>query len=750
MLVSSYMYLFQYVLFIVLISFLLDVIKLCSTSNSGLILGVAGFCCLKLILVQLFLNIFFFNFSFSSKDSLARMPSYCFVFSDLIRVCIFAIDVFVESESKPTVLLTISSAFSLFLITSFVRKLPYIKYEVTMMYFFLICSFAWVNFSLSLIWIITTNIIKENINAIIIVGLVFIVGNFWYYFQSLFKYLVNLNISSISSANITEKQIRYLYRMIQLSSKSKVDELMLASIIQVHIENCAKSACVCKNRSKLYDPITQTESDTSVAIFKDPVFLKNFLLMLIQEVKVKFSGSMNIQIISTLYQLEQFDNFAQVSQELSTFDHREKELSFHYQICMDRISRKMKVQLKERDQNSQFANDHIEDVLKFDNFSDRLKECIFAIIENYSTFWDLLSENINEVKKISIRCRNIIRLKKEIKTLFKDICSITRESSVMNYLIEFYFVYVISEPEKAAKFNPNKKQKKIVMKSFRLNSNEATLNLFDDSCFVFEVSMDNYFLGKILWISKNSSHLTSFEEKHLCQSNINSLMPKLISKNHNSFIRQYTIDRREKMIGNLTPLFILNSKKKLISTDMLPKLIWNDSVISAITYFKVHPDKSRVVVSENGEVDSFGENFQEITKIDYEDGFHMSNLSLFLMMPQLIVYFLPYFYGIKDFTVDDLDYNLLKSTYFIVFKDLNEKLGELSRILFEKTEEKTDSIFDLANSNKDSKQTVLQKSRNYCSKLYKYFSGLTFDTVEHVYYVKLDMHKSISSKADIT
>lgn len=749
MLVTSYVYFFQYILFIVLVSFLLDVIKLCSASNSVLILGAAALCYLKLLLVQFFLNVFFFNFSFSSKDSFARMPSYYFAFSDVIRMSIFAIDVFVESESKPTILLITSSAFSFFLIANFISKLPYIKYEVTMIYFFLVCSFAWVNFSLFFTWIIAANIIKSNLTSIIVVGLVLIVGNFWYYFHSFFKYLVNLSILSISNPNITEKQIRYLYRMIQLSSKSKVDELMLASIIQVHIENCAKSLCVCKNRSILYDPISQTESDASVPIFKDPVFLKNFLLMLIQEVKTKFSTSINIQIVSILFQLEQFENFAQVSQELYTFHHRDKNLSFSYQICVDRISRKLKFQLKERDHNSQFAHDHIEDIFKFDRFSDRLKECIFDIVGSYSIFWDLLSERINEVKKISIQCKNIIRLKKEIKTLLKSISSITKESNVMISLIEFYFVYVISEPEKAAKFNPNKKQKTMVMKSFRLTANESTLNLFDESCFVFEVSIDNYSLGQIIWVSKNSSFLTSYEEKKLCLSNINSLMPKLISKNHNSFIRQYTKDRREKIIGNLTPLFILNSKKKLISTDILPKLIWNDNVISVITYFKVSPDKSRVVVSENGEVDSFGENFHEISKIDYENGFHMSNLSLFLMMPQLIVYFLPYFYGIKDFIVDDFDYDLLKSTYFIVYKDLNNKLVELSRLLFEKKKERSDSIFGLLNSHKDTSQTILKRSRDYCSKLYKYLSGLTFDMVKDVYHVKMDMNKSISSKADI-
>ena len=415
---------------------------------------------------------------------------------------------------------------------------------------------------------------------------------------------------------------------------------------------------------------------------------------------------------------------------------------------MDRISRKLIQRLKERDRNSPFAYDHIEDIFKFDKFSDRLKECIFQIIESYSIFWDLLSEKVNEVKKISVQCRNIIKLKKEIKTLFKKISLITKENNVMTSLIEFYFNYVISEPEKAVKFDINKKNDSHLMKSLRFNTNQSTLNLFDDNCFVLEVSMNSYSTGQIHRKKKNSTYLTSYEEKVLLSINVNTLMPKLISKNHNSFIRQYMIDRREKMVGNMNSLFILNSKQKLISTDILPKLIWKDNLISAITYFKLHTDKSRVVVTENGEVDSFGENFHKITGINYDNGFHLSNLSLFLMMPQLIVHFLPHFYGIQNFKLEDFDYDLLRNTYFIVFKDQTNKLMELCRILFEK-EEGEDNFFEHINDKTNSTHKNLQQRMKYCSKLHKYLSELTFDMVKEIYLVKLEIIKAVSSKTDI-
>ena len=751
--VSVYIYFFQYILFYLLICFLLDIIKISLVYKNFALFFITLFCSVKLLAFQLLLDTLFFNFSFGTKDSFARMPSYFYVILDLFRLLIFVLDVFVEGDSKSTILLMSNSCFAIVLISNFSSKLPFVKYEVTMFNFCLICIFFWINFALGLNWISNFNIISQHLSEIVFVGLILIIGNLWYYFDNLFKYIVNMNISSISSESIMEKQMRYMYQMIELSSKSKVDELMLASIIQVHIENCAKPLCVCKNRSKLYDPIHKVESDASVAIFKDPVFLKNFLLMLIQEIHERFSTSNNIQIIYTLYQLEQFENFAQVSQQLYNFQKNDQEMKLYYQICMDRISRKLTQRLGERDQDSLYAYDHIEDIFKFDKFSDRLKECIFQIIENYSIFWDLLTEKVNEVKKISVQCRNIIKLKKEIKTLLKDISLITKESNVMFFLIEFYFNYVISEPEKTTKFDPTKKKDVQLMKSFRTSNRDSTLNLFDDSCFVLEVSMNSYSTGQIFWVSKNSAHLTSFDENILCSMNVNSLMPKLISKNHNAFIHEYTKDCRTKMIGNMTPLFMLDSKKNLIAADILPKLIWNENTISAITYFKVNSDKSRVIVTENGEIDSFGENFHKISGLNFEHGFHMSNLSLFLMMPQMIVHFLPYFYGIQNFVVENFDYNFLKTTYFIVFKDLKHKMMELSRILFEQKKKEEENQRNISFEHKKDliylQKIDIKRRMEYCSKLHHFLAEFIFDMVEEVYFVHIDMSKNVSSRPDI-
>ena len=747
--VTHLIYFYQYVLFFIFSGLLLKLVKLNFSNLNLIFLVIAIILQLVLICFQFVISTFFFNFSFGSKDVYSRMPSYTVLILQTLRFGIFVIDIFIESNSKINILMISTVVYTVCEVTTFLGSPPYIHYDITMLNLFLVAILAWINFSLLLAMVLNVQIINDHLLAILVVGIVFIIGNFWYYFLTLFQYLVNKSISTISNQNIMEKQIRYFHQLIELSSKSKVDELMLASIIQLHVENCAKPLCICKNRQELYDPIRNAESDTSVPIFKDPVFLKNFLLMIIQESTDKFSNSRTIQIVNTLYQLEQFENFSQVNQQLYNFQKKETNISLQFEMCIDRISRKLVQRMKDRNRLSPYSKDTIEDIFMFDKYSDQLKESIFEIIENYSMFWDLLSDSINEIKKISGHCRTILRLKKQIKNYLNKINSITKNNDVMTSLIEFYFNCVISEPEKAIKMD-QRKRSILEMKVFNSDKDTALLNLFDDNCFVFNVSINLQSAGQILWVSKNSSFLTNYDDKMLCSMNINSLMPKLIANNHTAFIKQYLKDCKNKMMGNLNKYCILDSKKKLLAADIIPKLIWNERMVTAISYFRIDADKSKVIVNGIGEIDSFGENFCTLSGLHYDIGFHMSNMSILLMMPQLLVLFLPNFYDLPNFLIEDFNYDLLKTTFFFVYKGLKNKLMELSRLLHGLSEEFKDDSFDLLKrSDTITKDKKAQGKSLYCSKLYNFLKALSFEEVEEVLMVNIDTRRSITTKAGI-
>jgi hypothetical protein len=76
-------------------------------------------------------------------------------------------------------------------------------------------------------------------------------------------------------------RFRYLIGIVKNSKKNKQDELLLTSLIKVHTEKCRDLKCVCKNRKGLYDPKKKRSSNQNLPLFKDSVFVKSYLLMLI-------------------------------------------------------------------------------------------------------------------------------------------------------------------------------------------------------------------------------------------------------------------------------------------------------------------------------------------------------------------------------------------------------------------------------------------------------------------------------------
>lgn len=94
---------------------------------------------------------------------------------------------------------------------------------------------------------------KQNILVVIGVGLIFFIKLYLNIRNFFAKSIMNSELIEIESDVLLDLKIRsysYLSKTLHL----KKSELLLASLLKIHIDNCKDAGCPCKNRKYLYDP----------------------------------------------------------------------------------------------------------------------------------------------------------------------------------------------------------------------------------------------------------------------------------------------------------------------------------------------------------------------------------------------------------------------------------------------------------------------------------------------------------------
>ncbi len=346
------------------------------------------------------------------------------------------------------------------------------------------------------------------------------------------------------------------------------------------------------------------------------------------------------------------------------------------------------------------------------------------IIGEYAQFWKLLSEHHTQLSQLKKTCDNILQYKKSIKNLFSELEQIIKLNVELYQLSYYYHNHIIFEPMEARLYDKkitNLKQQ--ISVEFR---KENYLYPLDKNAFVISASFQAENIGHVIWASRNAKEILEIDEKLLRSLHINSIMPKVISNVHDDFLLQYLKVARSNLVNNYKDLWALTYKKKLLSMKMCVKLYFEDNGLHLISFIRQTTDKTSIIINEFGEVDSYGENFFKMAGLEYDFCFTYSNISIFAFMPQMIIQFLNFFYGLENFKIQDFPYSCLDDTFFIVFKDMNPKILDLSKIL---------------KNAKDNKEV-------YAMKLYKFLNSLEFETIEKVYRVRLKSNHFVYRKAE--
>lgn len=159
-------------------------------------------------------------------------------------------------------------------------------------------------------------------------------------------------------------------------------------------------------------------------------------------------------------------------------------------------------------------------------------------------------------------------------------------------------------------------------------------------------------MGKIIWMSSNTVNTMKLDNNTCSFLKINDFMPKIFIDSHDRMLNNFYNKGHSDHIYKLSDVMITDGRGILSSAESFVKLFFEQDRLSLMTYIKKLDEKSIVLLSNRGEIDSYGQIFHSITGLSPEFVSNHPNIPIFWFIPTLIPFFLPTLYNLPDFSLE--------------------------------------------------------------------------------------------------
>ena len=662
--------------------------KCLSSTHLALSLISLLLACLFLTIV-IIVGLFFFNYFFSQRDAFARSSNITHLLFRLYQFLVVIIDLFLinSGQLKLTVNLFVHTIFAIVFCIDYYNRLPYYNMTVSETYCFCISSYFWINSVLLISHLVDTAIILDNVIYIILIGQIFflyIVKTFRAYF---YTQLVIKEIDEINNEIHLEIRFRYLISIVKNAKKDKQFELLLTSLIKVHTEKCKDPSCICKNRKGLFDPKDDEFSDLKKRLFKDTVFIKHYLLMLIKKSVKKIPKSALLNIDHFLFLFEELTNIPLVNKSILIF---EKQFNNNLMITVQYAIYRMRISiyyyLKKLNKSMPSSAILYEDIRTYDETMLNLKNNCLKTIDEFSRMWDILNHPAPDLKQLEIVCTKLTDLKEINHKLYLEILELTNCSLEFLSIMTIYANYIVFDDLLMSEVNENIKLRlpgtiedsmKISQKHFK----SLFINLHESCCSII-ISFNYENIGEIVYASKSCEEIFKYEYNYLKSFNVNVLQPICIAKVHNDILLDYLSTGRANVSRVPLHLWGIDKEKVLFSMLNTIKLFISKEGLTVVSLIKRLNDTDYLLLNERGEINGMGSKVRKLLGIKKENIEKGDIFSIFLVCPALIPVFLPLFYQLKDFKFKNIEWEevekRLNRFYFFFSNDYGDKLVKIS------------------------------------------------------------------------
>ena len=560
----------------------------CSSSTYIISLLVSILLLVSMFFLEMVVGMFFFNFDFKLRDNFSRSYNIMHLVFRIFSLLVVGFDVYMPEGSNTKIVagyfmhLVFAGVFCI----DYYNRLPYYNRTVSEFYCYGVFGYFWITLVLIMTYLANYSLTTTNVVWIILVGLVFWLYLVRTYREYFYRRLIIKEIDEIDNEIHLDARFRYLLQIVKDSTKNKQDELLLTSIIKVHTEKCQDVQCVCKRREELYDPKTKTESDKNLQLFKNHVFIKNYLLSLIKDSCKKLPKSSLLNIDLFLFLFKEMNNISQVNHNIILFEKQSQQNLFvtvNYAIYRVKIS--IYYFLKDRNKNNKISSIMFENIRVFDEEMKNLSKSCIRIVELYARMWDILSDG-TELGLLERVCMKLIDERSIAEDTYRKINEVTKNSINFLTLMVLYSKFIVFDDllyseirERLTKLTSTGIIEDSVKNDFKEFKRQFIseefgrhlINMDGPFCSI-AISFNQENLGGIVWSSESCQQILDYESNYIRTVNVAHILPPVLAKHHNRFLQTYFNFGREHFMNNINHVWAYDKSKNLFSIFLLLKM----------------------------------------------------------------------------------------------------------------------------------------------------------------------------------
>jgi len=449
--------------------------------------------------------------------------------------------------------------------------------------------------------------------------------------------------------------LKNLIDKINTIEENPKDKAFLAGIIQMHSVECPNSNCLIKTNEPIYLPIAMKWSDRTKSKIDDDVFLKNFLIIVMNYFIISHECNPDMFLNLSLYYLKIIGNYCQ-----SIYYYKkvtEMKLSLQEKFTFVRLKLQLSKALIEKLKQSHEQNVSLEHLdvsmyYKYDaisqNFVDEISKDVTLSLEFWKTFRGTLKDpnktiDFNKIFELTDKIRIT---KRNVEVMWSQLLKIYAGA---NEFFELYTEYVeqINDDDLKKRDLESLKRKNDGLGD-HITSNYYSV-LFNKNTGIIIANGDKGSEGIIEACNGEVENIFKYKPSDIKGMNLSHLMPRLFAKDHSKYIERYFQVGEKKLIDKTDfSSFGKDKNNSVIKVKLAIKLfpVLNDNVLFVGLILKENIDDI-ILMDSKFNIQGMSSKLMKILAIDNKLLFQSNEIPFYVICRKFVNFFNIFLQGKK-------------------------------------------------------------------------------------------------------
>ena len=347
---------------------------------------------------------------------------------------------------------------------------------------------------------------------------------------------------------------RNIYDLINNVEESYEDKSLLSGIIKMHSIECPNPNCLLKTKEDIYLPLTNKWNDKNKKEIEDEVFLKNFLIIVMNYFLYTDECTADMYLNLSLYYLKIIGNYCQAIYYYKKIT--ELKLSLREEFSFIRLSLQISRALIEKlkpsnEQCTELENLDVSMYYKYEELSQNFLDEINNDVNFSLEFWKAFQAPFIEAnKKIDFNkvfelTDKIGKTKKNVENMWNKLLDIY---GGVNDFFELYVEYIeqINDDDLKKRDLESLRRKNDTFGD-HMNNNFYSV-LFNKDTGIIIANGDKGNVGIIELSNKEIENIFKYKPIDLKGMNLTCLMPKIFAADHSKYMERYFKIGQKKLI----------------------------------------------------------------------------------------------------------------------------------------------------------------------------------------------------------